>query len=152
MPASGIRARISGTSQPTSRRRSAQQLLLRGDVVQGHVAVMAEREAEHRRVVAEREPKRLHTHLRMRHRNELVTRTIPLDVEHRDHDPQVALELGLRPEHQFPHPRVQTVRTDHQVELPRVAMNELDAHPIAVVVERLNGVPKIVSTSPSSAS
>ena len=76
----------------------------------------------------------------MRHRGELVTRAITVDIEDCDRDAQVALELLLGSEGDRPHPRVQSIRSDDKVEVPRSTAGELDAHPISVIVERLDGV------------
>ena len=111
---------------------------------------VAEGDAEHRDVFAQRQPQHLEPDLGVHHRDELVARAVPGDVEHGDDDPEVVLEPLLRTEDQQAHPRVQAVRPHHEVEVPPRPAAERHVHAVAVVVDRLAPCRRRrVSTRPS---
>ena len=103
------------------------------------VAGVAQGDAEHREVVAQRQAQQLEAHVGVHQGDELVAGAIALDLESGYDDPEVVLEALLGTERQPAHPRVQAVGADHEVELPPGAAAERDVH-AAVVVDRLNRV------------
>lgn len=118
----------------------AQQRLLVGDALEGHRAVVSDREDHHGDVVAQRDPHRLEADLGVHHGDEFVARAVAGDVEHRDDDVLVALELLVRAEHQPADPGVQSVRSHDEIEVAGLPVLEGDPDSIPVVVESLHSV------------
>jgi hypothetical protein len=87
-----------GVSQPL-----AQQGLLLRHALSGHSAVVPNREDHHGDVVPNGNPYSLETHLGVHHGDEFVSWPVSLDIEYRDHDVEIPLELLVWAEGQPAH-------------------------------------------------
>ena len=58
----------------------------------------------------------------------LVARTVPTDLERRDHVAKMLFELRLRPECEPAYAGMQSIRTDHKIEVALTSTFELNLH------------------------
>jgi hypothetical protein len=104
-----------------------QERVLTGKIIRSGGFVVREREETHRAVMFHRKASDLVTDFRIHHVHQLVSWSVAVDLERGDLAAQVPL-APLRSEDELACARVQSVRTDNEIERANLSGREADRH------------------------